>query len=75
MSGRTFKRFGAEGRVDWRRSAEPDFEVEARLPCFETRRRLEANMEDVVEMLKVWWLSPPVPTMSHCGCVSLIDHE
>lgn len=48
------------------RSAEPDLEVEARLPCLETRRSEEARMEAVVEMLKVLWASPPVPTMSHC---------
>lgn len=48
------------------RSAEPDLEVEARLPCLETRRSEEARMEAVVLMLKVLWESPPVPTMSHC---------
>lgn len=47
------------------RSAEPDLEVEARLPCFETRRREEARIEAVVLMLKVLWESPPVPTISH----------
>jgi hypothetical protein len=36
------------------RSAEPDLEVDARFPCFARRRRDEARMEDVVEMLKVW---------------------
>jgi len=48
------------------RSAEPDLEVEALLPCLAMRRRLEARMEEVVLMLKVLWESPPVPTMSHC---------
>jgi len=48
-----------------RRSAEPDLEVEALLPCLAMRRRLEARMEEVVLMLKVLWESPPVPTMSH----------
>jgi hypothetical protein len=47
-----------------RRSAEPDFEVDALLPCLAMRRRLEAMMEAVVLMLKVLWESPPVPTMS-----------
>lgn len=51
------------------RSAEPDLEVEARLPCLATRRSEEARIEAVVEMLKVLWLSPPVPTMSHCETV------
>lgn len=36
------------------------------MPCLETRRSEEARMEEVVEMLKVLWESPPVPTMSHC---------
>jgi hypothetical protein len=36
-----------------RRSAEPDLEVEALLPCLATRRRLEARIEEVVLMLKV----------------------
>lgn len=34
-----------------RRSAEPDLEVEARLPCLEIRRREEAMILDVVLML------------------------
>jgi len=55
---------GVERRA--RTSAEPDLEVEARLPCFAMRRREEARMEEVVLMLKVEWPSPPVPTMSHC---------
>lgn len=58
-------RTGGRGDMLLTRSAEPDLEVLARLPCFETRRRAEARMEDVVEMLKVLWESPPVPTMSH----------
>lgn len=65
VSGRTLRRFGCVGTVDCRRSADPDLDVEARLPCLEIRRREEARMEEVVLMLKVWWLSPPVPTMSH----------
>jgi hypothetical protein len=47
------------------RSALPDFEVLALLPCFETMSRAEARMDEVVLMLKVSWPSPPVPTMSH----------
>jgi hypothetical protein len=58
-------RFGAVGRVDVRRSAEPDLDVDARFPCLLSRRSDEARMEDVVEMLNVWWESPPVPTISH----------
>jgi len=46
------------------RSAEPDLEVDALLPCLAIRRRLEARMDEVVLMLKVLCESPPVPTMS-----------
>lgn len=46
-------RFGAVGRVDLRRSAEPDLDVEARFPCLLRRSSDEATIEDVVEMLKV----------------------
>lgn len=49
----------------WSRSAEPDNEVEELLPCLAIMRRELATMEEVVEMLKVLWPSPPVPTMSH----------
>ena len=48
------------------RSAEPDFEVEARFPCLEISSNEDPMIEDVVEMLKVLCESPPVPTMSHC---------
>lgn len=58
------------GTVDCKRSAEPDLDVLALLPCFEMRRREEARIEEVVLILKVWWESPPVPTMSHCIIVS-----
>lgn len=58
------------GTVDCKRSAEPDLEVLALLPCLDMRRREEARIEEVVLMLKVWWESPPVPTMSHCIIVS-----
>lgn len=44
---------GAVGDVDASRSAEPDFEVEALLPCFATRRRDEARIEAVVLILNV----------------------
>ena len=48
-----------------RTSAEPDFEVEARLPCLTTVRPVAAITTDaMVEMLTVWARSPPVPTMS-----------
>ncbi len=46
-------KFGAVGCVEVSRSAEPDLEVEARLPCLPSRRREEARIDDVVEMLKV----------------------
>ncbi len=54
--------------MDVSKSAEPDFEVEARLPCLLNSSKDDARMEDVVEILKVWCKSPPVPTMSHCKC-------
>jgi adenosine deaminase len=53
LLGVTATRLGAVGKVAYSRSAEPDFEVEARLPCLLKRRREEARMDDVVEMLKV----------------------
>lgn len=37
----------------WRRSAEPESEVEELLPCLAIMRREQATMEEVVEMLKV----------------------
>jgi len=40
-------------------------DVDARLPCLATRRSADARIDAVVEMLKVLWASPPVPTMSH----------
>jgi hypothetical protein len=51
--------------MQFRMSAEPDLEVDALLPCFAIMRRLEARMDEVVEMLKVLCESPPVPTISH----------
>lgn len=49
-------------------SADPELEEAARLPCL-TRRTPEAamTMADIVEMLTVFWRSPPVPTMSIVG--------
>lgn len=61
----TAARIGAVGAVLLRRSAEPDFDVDALLPCLLTSSSDEARMDAVVEMLKVLWESPPVPTMSH----------
>ena len=49
-----------------KRSAEPERDVEELLPCLAIIRMELATIEDVVEMLKVLWPSPPVPTMSHC---------
>lgn len=40
--------------VELSRSAEPDLEVDARLPCLLMMRREEAKIEDVVEILNVW---------------------
>lgn len=70
MSGVTAARFGAAGVVDMRRSADPDLDVEALLPCLLTIRREDARIEDVVDMLKVLCESPPVPTMSHFPLIS-----
>jgi hypothetical protein len=53
VSGVTAIRSGGAGKVQLSRSAEPDFDVEARLPCLLKRRREEPRMEDVVEMLNV----------------------
>ena len=44
---------GAEGFVLWSKSAEPDFDVEALLPCLAMRSSEDAITEDVVLMLKV----------------------
>lgn len=64
VSGRTLDILGARGCMQLRRSAEPDLEVEALLPCLAMRSRLEARIDEVVLMLKVLCESPPVPTMS-----------
>ena len=49
-----------------RQSAVPHCEDAARFPCFATFMPPEAaTRADVVEMLKLWALSPPVPTISN----------
>jgi hypothetical protein len=53
------------GAMFCKRSAEPDFDVEARFPCFAIKRNVDAIMEAVVLMLNVLCESPPVPTRSH----------
>jgi hypothetical protein len=63
----TAEMFGGLGGTQERRSADPERDVEALLPCFPMSRREDARMLEVVDMLKVLWESPPVPTMSHCG--------
>lgn len=74
FAGAMAERFGGVGNAMLAmRSAEPDLEVDARLPCLEMRRREEARMEAVVEMLKVLWESPPVPTMSHWRMETLLS--
>lgn len=65
VSGLTFDIWGAWGCIQFRRSADPDLEVDALLPCLAMRSRLDARIDDVVEMLKVLCESPPVPTISH----------
>lgn len=56
---------GGLGGAQDRRSAEPERDVDALLPCFAIMSRALARMDEVVLMLKVLWESPPVPTMSH----------
>lgn len=53
VCGATADRFGAVGSVEFSKSAEPDFEVEARFPCLLRRSKDEANIDEVVDMLKV----------------------
>lgn len=62
---------GGLGGAHDNRSAEPERDVEALLPCFAIMRRDEARIDEVVLMLNVLWESPPVPTMSHCTLVSI----
>lgn len=57
---------GGFGGTQERRSADPDRDVEALLPCFPIISRALARMDDVVLILKVLCESPPVPTISHC---------
>ena len=47
-----------------RRSADPERDVDELLPCLAIMRMELATIDEVVEMLKVLWPSPPVPTMS-----------
>ena len=56
-------------------SAEPDLEVDARLPCLAMSSSEEAMIDEAVLMLNVEWPSPPVPTMSHCHCNSQYEHD
>lgn len=49
----------------WRRSAEPERDVEELFPCLAINSKADEMMEAVVLTLKVLWPSPPVPTMSH----------
>jgi hypothetical protein len=65
VSGVIAIKFGAVGRVEARRSADPDLEVDALFPCLLKMRSEEPRMEEVVEILNVWCESPPVPTISH----------
>lgn len=51
--GETADRFGAVGRAELSKSAEPDFEVEARFPCLLRRSKDEARIDEVVDILKV----------------------
>ena len=44
---------GGCGLLFWRRSAEPESEVEELLPCLAISRSADAMMEEVVETLKV----------------------
>ena len=53
VSGLTALMTGARGFMLFTRSALPDLEVLARLPCFDTMRSAEAMMDAVVLMLKV----------------------
>ena len=45
--------FGAVGRVELSKSADPDLDVEARLPCLLSMSSDEARIEEVVEILNV----------------------
>ena len=65
VSGVTAIIFGAVGETASRRSADPDLDVDARFPCLLKRRSDDARIDEVVRMLKVWWASPPIPTISH----------
>lgn len=76
VAGDTFVIVGAVGKVmDARRSADPERDVDALLPCLAIISRDEARMEAVVLMLNVLWESPPVPTMSTWCVVRVIWPE
>ena len=68
------ERAGALGGMFCRRSAEPDLEVEALLPCLAMRSSEDATIEAVVLMLKVLCESPPVPTTSHYTIAKEVSH-
>lgn len=53
MEGVTAEITGGLGGTQARRSADPERDVDALLPCFPTSRREDARMLEVVEMLKV----------------------
>lgn len=53
MVGVTAEITGDLGTTQERRSADPDLEVEALLPCLAMSRSEEARILDVVDMLKV----------------------
>ena len=58
------------------KSADPDFDEAARLPCFTTRAPAAAAMiAEVVEMLIVCAPSPPVPTVSTARSVIDIGEQ
>ena len=70
VSGETAIKLGGTGRVELRRSADPDLDVDALFQCLLRSKSEDAKMDEVVEILKVLCESPPVPTISHCDCVS-----
>ena len=55
---------GDWGVIACSKSAEPEVDEEALLPCLLSRRRGDTTMDAVVDTLKVEWPSPPVPV----GC-------
>ena len=53
FAGVTASILGGVGGAQASKSAEPERDVLARLPCFAIRRREDAKMDEVVLMLKV----------------------